>query len=115
MFKKIINKKLLEEKAMQQQQVDDTTSNNRLMLLALAGLTIVIIVFSVLMTLQYRNLEHEYTLLGCELSCAREYNDLSIYSSGYYPTDEGIKCICYDIRVPPQRRTPLINLNQINP
>jgi hypothetical protein len=109
-FDESIINKLDEDLQKQKKEAEALKKRGFVFLLAFGGLTISLLVFSISLLLSFNQLTHEYTFVGCELSCARAYQDVHFSSSGYYPTDEGIRCSCYDMRVPPQRRTPPVSI-----
>lgn len=109
-FDDTIIKQLDESLQLQREKEIRLKRRNYIYFLALGGLTIALLIFSIGLLLAHKELTHEYTFIGCELSCARAYSDIHYSSSGYFPTDEGLKCSCYDMRIPPQRKTPPVGI-----
>ncbi len=99
MFKRIINKQLKEEQRMidedLQKKAEQTRKKGRIMFYCLGGLTIILIVFSSLILLEYKTLEHEYIITSCDLSCIKQYDDTSYFAEGYSHNDDGsYTCVC---------------------
>jgi len=99
MFKDSINKQLWEEKRMidgdLEKERDRVKKKNLYIMLILGGITTILIVFSSLILLEYQTLEHEYILTSCDLSCARQYWNITYYAEGYFHNDDGsYTCLC---------------------
>jgi hypothetical protein len=104
MFKKIILRRIKEERAIMEKDKEKLKSNDIKLMLSTATLLLLLIFYGAIMTLQYKAVVHEATLVGCDLACSRHYGNINYFSSGYYPVaDGGIECICYDVRVVPEK------------